>query len=51
MAGVPVPGTDPTAFVFPADRTIGSVGRNTLMAPGFSSLDFSLTKETHVVRM
>ena len=39
---------DPTAFVPPPDRTIGNVGRNTLIAPGLANFDFSLTKKTNV---
>ena len=39
---------DPTAFAPPPDRTIGNVGRNTLIAPGLANLDFSLTKKTSV---
>jgi hypothetical protein len=39
---------DPTAFAPPPDRTIGNVGRNTLLAPGLANLDFSLTKKTTV---
>ena len=49
---------DPAAFQYPpgADgtpnrrgtRTLGNVGRNTLMAPGLANVDFSLTKNNPV---
>jgi len=37
---------DVSDFVFPPDRTIGTVGRNTLIGPGVAVVDFSLTKNT-----
>jgi hypothetical protein len=39
---------DPTVFAPPPARTIGNVGRNTLLAPGLANFDFSLTKKTSV---
>jgi len=40
---------DPSGFVPPPTlRTIGTVGRNTLIAPGLANFDFSLTKKTRV---
>jgi hypothetical protein len=35
---------DVTQFAFPPDRTIGTVGRNTLTGPGIVTLDMGLTK-------
>ncbi|MBI2822597.1 MAG: TonB-dependent receptor, partial [Acidobacteria bacterium] len=35
---------DPLMFGFPAARTIGNLGRNTLISPGVANLDFSLSK-------
>ena len=35
----------PAAFVDPADASFGNTGRNTLIGPGFSNLNFSLAKE------
>lgn len=37
---------DPKAFLFPPDRTFGNLARNTLIAPGVATFDFSLTKNT-----
>jgi len=37
---------DPSAFVEPIGNTIGNVGRSTLIAPGVSNVDFSMTKNT-----
>ncbi len=38
---------DKSAFQNPPDsRTLGNVGRNTLIAPGLNNVDFSLTKNT-----
>ena len=40
---------DPSGFVPPPTlRTIGNVGRNTLITPGLNNFDFSLTKKTRV---
>ncbi|MBI2821258.1 MAG: TonB-dependent receptor [Acidobacteria bacterium] len=39
---------DTSNFVFAPARTIGNLGRNTLIAPGLASLDFSLTKNTKI---
>ena len=39
---------DTSAFIFPPDNTLGTVGRNTLIGPGLASLDFSLIKKTRV---
>jgi hypothetical protein len=36
---------DPTAFLFPPARTLGNLGRNTLIMPGRATVDFSLTKK------
>jgi hypothetical protein len=35
---------DDSQFVFPAARTLGNVGRNTLIAPGIANVDLGLTK-------
>jgi hypothetical protein len=35
---------DTSQFLFPPPRTIGDVGRNTLIAPGLATVDMSLTK-------
>ena len=35
---------DPNAFVLPAPGTYGNAGRNTLIGPGFATLDLSLLK-------
>jgi hypothetical protein len=37
---------DPASFVFPAARTLGNAGRNTITQPGYANLDLSLTKNT-----
>jgi len=39
---------DPSAFTTPPSRTLGNVGRNTLIAPGVANVDLSLTKNTGV---
>ena len=35
---------DPTVFSLPARGTLGNLGRNTVIGPGFANLDFSLFK-------
>jgi hypothetical protein len=39
---------DPNAFLWPATRTLGNLGRNTLTIPGLATVDFSLAKEFKV---
>jgi hypothetical protein len=39
---------DASQFVFAPSRTIGNVGRNTLIGPGLANLDLSLTKNVQV---
>ena len=39
---------DPTAFTFPAAGTYGNLGRNTVMAPGRATFNFSLVKTFHL---
>jgi hypothetical protein len=39
---------DRSGFVLPPARTIGNMGRNTLIAPGLANVDFSLSKTTAV---
>ncbi len=39
---------DPCAFVLPDIGTYGNLGRNTLIGPGFISVDFSLVKATSI---
>ena len=39
---------DAAAFLFPADRTLGNLGRNTVTLPGLANFDFSLTKNTAI---
>jgi len=39
---------DATQFVFPPARTIGNLGRNTLIGPGLVSVDLGLTKNISV---
>jgi hypothetical protein len=38
----------PANFLFAPPRTIGNLGRNTLIAPGIASVDLSLTKNTQI---
>jgi outer membrane receptor protein involved in Fe transport len=38
---------DPASFAFPAARTMGNLGRNTIILPGLANVDFSLTKNTY----
>jgi len=38
-------------FEFPAAGTLGSLGRNTLIGPGLSNLDFSLFKNHRIARL
>jgi hypothetical protein len=42
---------DPASFVFPPARTLGNLGRNTVIQPGFANVDFSITKNTYVRRV
>lgn len=37
---------DDSGFAVPPDRTIGDLGRNTVIGPGIANLDFSLIKNT-----
>ncbi|MEE8462031.1 MAG: TonB-dependent receptor, partial [Acidobacteriota bacterium] len=39
---------DRSAFVTPPSRTLGNVGRNTLIAPGVANVDLSLAKNTPI---
>jgi hypothetical protein len=39
---------DASQFAFPPARTIGNLGRNTLILPGLSTVDVGLTKNTNV---
>jgi hypothetical protein len=39
---------DVNAFLFPAARTLGNLGRNTVIMPGNATVDFSLSKNTKV---
>jgi outer membrane receptor protein involved in Fe transport len=39
---------DTSQFAFPAARTIGNVGRNTLILPGIATVDLGLTKNVTV---
>jgi hypothetical protein len=39
---------DVSAFLFPAARTLGNLGRNTVIMPGRATVDFSLSKNTQV---
>lgn len=39
---------DSTAFVLPPPLFYGTLGRNTLIGPGFASMDVSLFKSTHL---
>jgi hypothetical protein len=39
---------DPASFVFPAARTLGNAGRNTITQPGYANLDLSLAKNTRM---
>lgn len=48
ILGTPDQFFDPTAFVLPEPGTFGNVGRNTLGAPAFTTVDISLVKETAV---
>ena len=46
--GTPEMYFDPCAFISPPDRTLGNVGRNTLILPGSASLDLTLGKDTQL---
>jgi hypothetical protein len=39
---------DRASFAFPAARTLGNAGRNTITQPGYANLDLSLSKNTRV---
>jgi hypothetical protein len=40
-----------SCFTFPAQYTLGDLGRNTLIGPGLQDLDFSLFKNHNVTRI
>jgi hypothetical protein len=42
---------DPASFVFPAARTLGNAGRNTITQPGYANLDLSLNKNTRIAAL
>jgi len=46
VVGSPTEYFNPNAFVVPAAGTYGNVGRDTLIGPGLSELDFSVLKNT-----
>jgi hypothetical protein len=48
ILGTPDRWFDPSAFSVPAVGTYGNVGRSTATGPGFTNLDFALTKDTAV---
>jgi hypothetical protein len=39
---------NPLAFSQPADGTFGDLGRNAIFGPGYSNIDFSITKNTKI---
>ncbi len=39
---------NPLAFSQPADGTFGNLGRNAIFGPGYSNVDFSITKNTQI---
>ena len=39
---------NPLAFSQPADNTFGNLGRNAIFGPGYSNVDFSITKNTKI---
>jgi hypothetical protein len=39
---------DPSGFAFPAARTIGNLGRDTLIIPGVANFDLSLSKSVSI---
>jgi len=39
---------NPLAFSQPADGTFGDLGRNAIFGPGYSNVDFSITKNTQI---
>lgn len=51
ITGNPNQWFDPKAFKFPGLGYLGNLGRNTLIGPGLSSVDFSLVKDTAVSRI
>ena len=40
---------NPLAFSQPADGTFGNLGRNAIFGPGYSNVDFSITKNTRIM--
>ena len=40
---------NPAAFSAPAYGTVGNLSRNSLTGPGYSDVDLSLTKNTHIM--
>ena len=46
--GQPVQWVNPAAFANPAPGTFGTLGRNTLIGPGFSDVDLSILKDTAI---
>lgn len=48
ILGTPNKYFDPTAYVLPPKLFYGTVGRNTLIGPGFASMDLSLFKSAHL---
>ena len=51
VTGNPDQWYDPNAFELPPAGFFGNLGRNTLIGPGFSNVDFSLRKEFGVKRI
>ncbi len=46
--GTPTLFFDPCAFTIPAAGFLGTAGRNSISGPGYTDLDFSLVKDTHI---
>jgi hypothetical protein len=46
ITGNPSQWYDPNAFVLPPVGTLGNVGRNSLVGPGFAQLDLAVRKNT-----
>jgi hypothetical protein len=42
---------DPTAFSLPAAGQLGNLGRNTLVGPGLTNVDFAIMKDTRIPRI
>ncbi len=42
---------NPLAFSQPADGTFGNLGRDAIFGPGYSNVDFSITKNTQITEM